>query len=80
MASEAFLKTLTKGQILHAIVEEKQSGRDVLCSFNGYLLRIANHSGQPMDKGQTVRVQIRCTDPLEFQIFDPNTIKFERVI
>ncbi|QDK44156.1 hypothetical protein DOM22_02810 [Bdellovibrio sp. ZAP7] len=80
MANSAFLKSLTKGQILHSIVEEKQSGADVLCNFNGNLLRIANRSGQPMEKGQSVRVQVKCADPLEFQIFDPNTIKFERVI
>lgn len=80
MASNAFLKSLTKGQILHSVVEEKQSGGDVLCNFQGNLLRIANHTGQPMEKGQTVRVQVKCADPLEFQIFDPNIIKFERVI
>ncbi|WP_413559880.1 hypothetical protein [Bdellovibrio sp. HCB209] len=80
MATQAFLKSLTKGQILHSVVEEKQSGVDVLCNFQGSLLRIVNHTGQPMEKGQSVRLQVKCTDPLEFQIFDPNLIKFERVI
>ncbi|MBO9666952.1 MAG: hypothetical protein J7501_09080 [Bdellovibrio sp.] len=80
MANQKFLNGLIKGQILHSIVEEKQSGAEVLCNFHGHLLRITNQSGQAMEKGQVVRLQVKSTQPLEFQVFDVNSVKFERVI
>ena len=80
MASQDFLKSLIKGQILHSTVEEKQSDLGILCNFNGQLLRISNYTGKAFEKGQAVRLQVKSTDPLEFQIFESQSPKFQRVV
>lgn len=80
MASRAFLRSLEKGQILRAIVEEAASSTEALCNFQGELLLVANHTGQGFKKGDPIRLQVKSIDPLQFHIFDSRNLKFERVV
>ncbi|WP_415062196.1 hypothetical protein [Bdellovibrio sp.] len=80
MASGAFLKSLQKGQILHAVVEEVTSSTEALCNFHGELLLISNHTGQTLKRNDPIRLQVKQVDPLQFQVFDPRNLKFERVV
>ena len=80
MGRRDFLRSLKRGQIVQATVEELLPGAQVICSFYGELLRINNHTGTAMVEGQTIRLQVKGTQPLEFQVFDPRTPKFERVV
>ena len=80
MASAAFLRSLKKGQILNARVEDITPAEGLLCNFEGQLLRISNHSGLGIVKGQAIKLQVTQTDPLSFQIFDPNSVRFSRTV
>lgn len=80
MAGKEFFKNLEKGQICFATVEEILSPTEAICNFGGDLLRIANHTGLEMNTGSEVRLQIKNLEPLEFQVFDPRSLKFERVV
>ncbi len=80
MLNKNFVRSLEKGQILSAQVVEVLSSREVICSFYGNLLRIANHATQSLQVDQIVQLQVKSTDPLEFQIFHNQALKFERVI
>lgn len=80
MASKAFLTSLKKGQILHATVEDVSSLTGILLNFQGDLLRISNLTGQIISKGQGVRLQVMNLDPLQFQVFDASSAKFQRVV
>ena len=80
MAGKQFFKKLEKGQIHYATVEEVLSPTEAICNFYGDLLRIANHTGLEMHHGSQVRLQIKNLEPLEFQVFDPRSLKFERVV
>lgn len=78
MASRAFLKSLKKGQILPAIIEEIQSAQ-ILCNFEGELLLVGNHTGKSFRKGEPISLQVIHIDPLQFQIFSGSG-SFQRVI
>lgn len=78
MASRAFLKSLKKGQILHAKIEEVQSSQ-LLCDFHGELLLVGNHTGKVFKKEEPISLQVIHVDPLQFQIFS-NTKHFQRVV
>ncbi len=78
MASRAFLKSLEKGQILRATVEEVQSAQ-LLCNFQGELLLVGNHTGKSFKKEDPISLQVLRTDPLQFQIFSDSK-QFQRVI
>lgn len=80
MASRAFLSSLKKGQILHAVVEDISSTTGVLLNFQGDLLRISNLTGQMISKGQSIRLQVRNLSPLEFQVFDTQNNRFLRTV
>lgn len=80
MASLSFIKSLQKGQILRATVEESTSATEALCNFQGELLLIFNHTGQAFKKGDPVRLQVVSIHPLRFHIFDSRKTKFERVV
>ncbi|HEY1079985.1 MAG TPA: hypothetical protein VGE46_07800 [Bdellovibrio sp.] len=80
MAAKSFLKSLEKGQIVKARVEEVSSGGSTLCSFNGELLLIANHTEQKFKVGDPIKLQVRTLEPLQFHIFDSRLSKFERVV
>lgn len=78
MASRAFLKSLKKGQILKAKIEEVQSAQ-ILCNFQGELLLVGNHTGKSFRQDEPISLQVLSTDPLQFQIFS-DTRSFQRVI
>lgn len=78
MASRAFLRSLKKGQILKAKIEEVQSSQ-LLCNFEGELLLVGNHTGKSFKKEEPVFLQVISSDPLQFQIFS-NSGSFQRVI
>ncbi|WII70755.1 hypothetical protein QJS83_09810 [Bdellovibrio sp. 22V] len=80
MASRSFLRSLEKGQILNALVEEVTSDREALCNFQGELLLISNQTGKKLKKGDPVRLQVLSLHPLQFQIFDGRGSQFKRVI
>ncbi|MNJ92669.1 hypothetical protein D3C87_103430 [compost metagenome] len=80
MANRRFLKSLEKGQVVQAVVDEVLSVTESICAFQGDLLRIHNRTGMVLQKGQAIRLQVRSTSPLEFQIFDSQALKFERVV
>lgn len=80
MASRAFLQSLEKGQILRAQVEEVTSVTEALCSFQGELLLISNHTGQVFKKGDPITLQVKSVTPLQFQVFDSRRTKFQRVV
>lgn len=75
-----FLSSLEKGQILRATVDDVLSPTQLICAFEGELLRINNHTGKALRKGDTIRLQVKNTQPLEFHIFDGRSLKFERVV
>ncbi|XGC81397.1 hypothetical protein ACES2L_02720 [Bdellovibrio bacteriovorus] len=72
------MKSLKKGQILKAKVEEVTSPTSALCNFQGELLLIANHTGKPLQVNDPITLQVVSVNPLQFEIF--NSRKFERVI
>ncbi|MEK2644255.1 hypothetical protein [Bdellovibrio sp. BCCA] len=74
------MKSLEKGQILLAVVEEAASPSEALCNFQGELLLVANHTGHLFKKGDPIRLQVKSVNPLQFHIFDPRNLKFERVV
>lgn len=74
------MHSLEKGRILTAVVEDISSTTGILLNFNGDLLRISNLTGQQIEKGQTLKLQVKSTAPLEFQIFDVRSPKFFRSI
>lgn len=78
MASQAFLRSLKKGQILRAKIEEIQSTQ-ILCDFQGELLLVGNHTDKSFRKEEPVFLQVINVDPLQFQIFT-GTGAFQRVI
>lgn len=78
MASVAFLKSLKKGQILRAKIEEVQSSQ-ILCNFQGELLLVGNHTGKFFLKDEPISLQVIHTDPLQFQVFT-GAGSFQRVI
>ena len=78
MASRAFLKSLKKGQILHAKIEEVQSSQ-LLCNFHGELLLVGNYTGKVFKKDEPISLQVIHADPLQFQIFS-SAKQFQRVI
>ncbi|AFY00305.1 hypothetical protein Bdt_0597 [Bdellovibrio bacteriovorus str. Tiberius] len=80
MASRAFLKSLEKGQILHAQVEEVTSPTELLCNFQGELLLIFNHTGSGFKKNDPISLQVLSINPLRFQVFSPSSPKFQRVV
>lgn len=80
MASRAFLNSLKKDQILHAKVEEISSVTGILLNFQGDLLRISNLTGQIISKGQSIRLQVISLQPLQFQVFDSHSSRFQRVV
>lgn len=80
MASPAFLKSLSRDQILKATVEDVTSTTELLCNFKGELLLIFNHTGLSFRKGDPIRLQIRSLRPLQFQIFNPGQQQFNRVV
>lgn len=80
MASQSFLRALKKGQILHANVEEVTSSTEVLCNFQGELLLIFNHTGRLIKRNDPITLQVTNLSPLQFQIFDPGSKKFQRVV
>lgn len=80
MARREFFKQLEKGQIHTATVEEVLSPTEAICNFHGDLLRIANHTGLSLRPGGDIRLQIKNLEPLEFQVFDSRSLKFERVV
>jgi len=80
VASREFLRSLEKGQILHAVVEEAASAQEVLCNFQGELLLISNYTGRRLKKGEPVRLQVHSVHPLRFEIFSPDGPHFKRVI
>ena len=80
MASRSFIKSLQKGQILQAIVEEVTSAKEALCNFQGDLLLVGNHTGLPLKKGDPIKLQVISTQPLQFQIFDAKNMRFQRVV
>ena len=80
MASQSFLRSLKKGQILHANVEEVTSSTEVLCNFQGELLLIFNHTGRLIKRNDPITLQVKSLSPLQFQIFSPGTTKFQRVV
>lgn len=79
MARNDFFKKLEKGQILSARIEEVISSTEAICDFQGDLLRVANHTGADLRKGEAIRLQIKNVEPLEFQTFDPKNLKFDRL-
>lgn len=80
MARQEFFKQLEKGQILYAQIEEVISFKEAICNFRGELLRIANHTAVEMKVGESIRLQVKCVEPLEFQVFDARSLRFERVV
>jgi hypothetical protein len=78
MASQAFLLSLKKGQILRAKIEEVQSSQ-LLCNFQGELLLVGNHTGKVFKKDEPISLQVISSDPLQFQIFS-SAGQFTRVI
>lgn len=78
MASRTFLKSLQKGQILQAQVEEVQAAQ-LLCNFEGELLLVGNHTGRLFQRHEPISLQVLQTDPLRFQIFSKNR-SFQRVV
>ncbi|MDG0816930.1 hypothetical protein [Bdellovibrio svalbardensis] len=80
MASKAFLTSLKKGQILHAQVEDISSVTGILLNFQGDLLRISNLTGQMISKGQSIRLQVMSLEPLQFQVFNSHSTRFQRVV
>ncbi len=80
MASQSFIKSLKKGLILKAVVEEVTSPTSALCNFQGELLLISNHTGQRLKVGDPIALQVRSVNPLQFQVFDSKSSRFERVV
>lgn len=80
MVAKSFLQSLKKGQIVNARVEEISSGGGTLCSFNGELLLITNHTEQKFKVGDPIKLQVKSLNPLHFHIFDSRLSKFERVV
>ncbi len=80
MARTEFFKALEKGQIHAATIEEVLSFKEAICSFRGELLRVANHTAVDMKVGDVIRLQIKNLEPLEFQVFDTRSLRFERVV
>ncbi|UXR64839.1 hypothetical protein EZJ49_01035 [Bdellovibrio bacteriovorus] len=80
MASAAFLRSLEKGRILNAVVEEVTSATAALCNFQGELLLISNHTGRQLKKGDPIQLQVQSVHPLQFQIFSSGSPKFQRVV
>lgn len=78
MASRAFLRSLEKGQVLHAKVEEVQSSQ-LLCNFHGELLLVGNHTGRKFEQGEPISLQVLHINPLQFQIFSKHG-QFQRVV
>ncbi len=79
MARPEFFKTLEKNQILSAVIEEILSSSEVICNFHGELVRISNKTTLDIKIGELVRLQVKTIEPLEFQVFDARSIKFERI-
>lgn len=80
MASSSFLKSLERGQILTAVVEEVSSQTELLCNFQGELLLIFNRTGSPVKKGDPIRLQVQSVNPLRFEVFSSSSHKFQRVV
>lgn len=80
MASRSFVKSLEKDQILRARVEEVSSSTELLCNFHGELLLIFNSTGQVFKVGDAISLQVMSVSPLRFQIFNPASAKFQRVV
>lgn len=78
MLSSEFARTLKKGQILLAEVEEVLSSTETICAFHGDLLRISNHSGMAFKKGQPIKLQVVSLNPLTFQVYSSKN--FQRVV
>lgn len=79
MATQAFFRSLKKGQVLRAKVEDISSITGILLNFDGDLLRISNLTGSMIAKGQMIQLQVRSVDPLEFQVFSVSSPRFERL-
>lgn len=80
MASYSFIKSLKKGLILKAVVEEVTSTTSALCNFQGDLLLVSNHTGKPLKVGDPIALQVLSISPLQFQIFDSKSSRFQRVV
>lgn len=80
MASVSFIRSLKKGLILKAVVEEVTSATSALCNFQGELLLISNHTGQKLKVGDPISLQVLSVSPLQFQVFDSKTSRFQRVV
>lgn len=80
MASQKFLRSLEKDQILRARVEEVTSPTEALCNFQGELLLISNYSGRLLKVGDPITLQVVSVTPLRFQVFESGLTKFQRVV
>lgn len=80
MARAGFFKQMEKGQIHSATIEEIISVTEAICNFRGDLLRISNHTNIEMRIGDVIRLQVKNLEPLEFQVFDTKSLRFERVV
>jgi hypothetical protein len=80
MASKSFLNSLKKDQILNATVEEVTSPLEALVNFHGELLLISNNTGKELKKGDSIKLQVLSTIPLRFNVFNPQKLKFQRVV
>jgi len=56
------------GQMVQAEVLEKMSSKEFIVNFQGDLVRVANQTGQKIQKGQTVNLIVRSLQPLSFSL------------
>lgn len=68
------LRELRLKERLWASIEECLDGREVIASFNGQLLRIANLSRTELRPGQKVQLMVESLHPLQFRLVSAQKI------
>ncbi|HRO67426.1 MAG TPA: hypothetical protein PL182_07670 [Pseudobdellovibrionaceae bacterium] len=60
------IPTLKTGDRLQAEIIECLSATELICSFEGDLLRVQNLSATPLKPGQQIHLKVLSTNPLKF--------------
>jgi hypothetical protein len=63
-----FIRTFILGQRVQGKVTEQLASGDLIISFEGELLRVANESQHKFAVGQIVDLQVATQNPLSFKI------------